>query len=256
MMRPTGALHAVLRARRRFRVRLWALRARGLARLRGCDLEIVLGSGVTFHTPPNFEVSRHPPDPVPLPRRGRLRLEIGAGSHLGRDMTIEFVPWLDGTVVLGEALDCGTAVRLIVLGGQIRTGPDTRLYDGVLLKSSGRLTLGEAVIVSSYAALHAQTTVTVEDRVSIAERVTVIDSDHQPDGSDTWVQHRDVVAEPVVLERNVFVGANSVVRRGVRLGRNSAVAAGSVVAPGTYQAGWLIAGTPAAPKAPLGPDAP
>ena len=80
---------------------------------------------------------------------------------------------------------------------------------------------------------------------ALGERVTVIDSDHDVDGSDAHWAHQPLRIAPVAVGPNAVVGANSVVLRGARIGANAVVAAGSIVTAGEHAGGWLIAGTPA-----------
>ncbi|MDN6640015.1 MAG: 2,3,4,5-tetrahydropyridine-2,6-dicarboxylate N-acetyltransferase [Tetragenococcus sp.] len=51
-------------------------------------------------------------------------------------------------------------------------------------------------------------------------------------------------ADPVVIEDNVLIGANSVILEGVRVGKDAIVAAGSVVTK-DVEAGSVVGGTPA-----------
>src|SRR5436309_242797 len=62
---------------------------------------------------------------------------------------------------------------------------------------------------------------------------------------------RPVLADPVLLERNVFCATNVVVLRGTTILRNAVVAAGAVVAGGEHAGGWLIGGIPARALKPL-----
>ncbi|WP_455281684.1 DapH/DapD/GlmU-related protein [Cupriavidus necator] len=50
--------------------------------------------------------------------------------------------------------------------------------------------------------------------------------------------------KPVVIENNVFIGANSIVGKGVSIGDNSVVGAGSVVMT-SVPANCVVAGNPA-----------
>ncbi|AYW45646.1 2,3,4,5-tetrahydropyridine-2,6-dicarboxylate N-acetyltransferase [Tetragenococcus koreensis] len=51
-------------------------------------------------------------------------------------------------------------------------------------------------------------------------------------------------ADPVIIEDNVLIGANSVILEGVRVGKDAIVAAGSVVTK-DVEAGSVVGGTPA-----------
>ena len=206
--------------------------------------------GVTFDTPPTVQPAIHLLDPERA-RPGRLRIELGQWVHLGQQSTIEVDPYADSVVALEDGVVCGTAVRFIALGGEIRIGPWGRLRDGVTLRAAGKLIAGEHLLLQSYSMVHCAEEVVFEDWVTVAERGTLIDSDHLADGSDTYTQYQPTAVSPVRIGRNAWLGANVVVLRGVRLGRNCVVAASSILRAGEYPAGWLVAGSPAEAKKPL-----
>ena len=214
----------------------------------GCDLEIEVEGPPSWGAEPAIEVSRQQIHGLQAGRRGRLRIELGAGVHLGRMLVVEVHPTEDNRLVLGEETTIGMAVRLVLFGGAIEIGPRSRVRDGAMLKSSGALRAGEGTIVQNGSTIHCAREVVLEDLVTIAERVTVIDSDHRPDGSDDYTQEQPLEIEPVAIGRNCWIGANSVILRGARLGRNAVVGAGSVVRAGDYPASWLLAGAPATPR--------
>jgi acetyltransferase-like isoleucine patch superfamily enzyme len=93
--------------------------------------------------------------------------------------------------------------------------------------------------------VQAEQRIEVGDLAGLGERTSLIDSDHDHDGGDASFWERAVRSEPVVVGRNAWVGANSVILRGSHVGRNSVVGAGSVVTAGEHPPGWLIAGAPA-----------
>ena len=68
--------------------------------------------------------------------------------------------------------------------------------------------------------------------------------DLKPEGRRHNSNPNDVGCAPVVIEDNVWLGANVTVLKGVRIGRDSVVAAGSVVTR-DLPAGVLAAGVPA-----------
>jgi acetyltransferase-like isoleucine patch superfamily enzyme len=93
--------------------------------------------------------------------------------------------------------------------------------------------------------LQAEERIEVGDLAGLGERTSLIDSDHDHDGGDRSFWELGARSEPVVVGRNAWVGANSVILRGARVGRNSVVGAGSVVTAGDHPPGWLIVGAPA-----------
>jgi acetyltransferase-like isoleucine patch superfamily enzyme len=178
---------------------------------------------------------------------GTLTLRIGRDVIIGRDCVIDLAPGAGGTIELGDRVALQSRIRLQPWGGAIRVGAGAQIRDACELKSRGELRLGARAICGRTVTLHCHTAITLGDCVGLAERVTIADSDHANDGSDTFFMEQPVLAEPVVLERNVFCGTNAVVLRGSWIGCNSVVAAGAVVTGGEHPPGWLIAGVPATP---------
>jgi acetyltransferase-like isoleucine patch superfamily enzyme len=185
------------------------------------------------------------------PDPGTLTLHVGREVRIGRDCVLDLADGVDGTVELGDGAQLQSRVRLQPWGGAIRLGPRAQLRDACELKSKGELRIGEQAICGRNVTLHCHESLTLGDRVGLAERVTITDSDHANDGSDTWFMDQPVHAAPVVLERNVFCGTNVVVLRGTTILRNAVVAAGAVVTGGEHPGGWLIGGIPARPLKPL-----
>lgn len=188
-------------------------------------------------------------------RAGTLRLTLGRDVTIGRDCTIDLAGGADGTIELADHVVLQSRVRLQPWGGAIRIAAGAQIRDGCELKSRGELRLGERAICGRNVTLHCHEAITLGDCVGLAERVTIADSDHANDGSDTFFMQLPLLAAPVVLERNVFCATNAVVLRGTRIGRNAVVAAGAVVTGGEHPPGWLIGGVPARALKPL-PAAP
>ena len=245
-----AGLNRLARIWKRVRLRVWQARTRVSLGALGCDFELILRGDVQFHTLPTIEPTRQGTG-KPGGGQGSVRIEVGRWTHLGRDLTIEVDTDSASTLVLDDGLTVGSGVRLILFGGEIGVGAWTRLRDGVTLKSSGRLVIGEHAILQNQCMVQCAESVILEERVTCSERVTVIDSDHLPDGSGVWHQEAPLGVAPVHIGRNTWVAANAVVLRGVRLGANSVVAAASVVRDGDYPEGWLLAGAPAETKRPL-----
>ena len=53
-----------------------------------------------------------------------------------------------------------------------------------------------------------------------------------------------IAAKPLIVDENVFIGANSIITKGVNIGRNSIVGAGSVVVKAVAES-KIVAGNPA-----------
>ncbi len=174
-------------------------------------------------------------------------LRLGAGVSLGRCTQIDV--WAGGTnrLELADGAYLQRGVRLQLRSGTVALGPHTHVRDGAVLKSAGVLRLGQEVTVSFGDVLACTERIEIGDFVGLGERVTITDSDHTHDGSDTHYLRQPLRVEPVRLGRNVLVSANAVILRGAAVGDNAVIASGAVVGAGEHPAGWLLAGAPARP---------
>jgi acetyltransferase-like isoleucine patch superfamily enzyme len=145
-----------------------------------------------------------------------------------------------------------SGARLWLFSGRLRLGRNTILRDGVTLKTSGDLNIGEYVRINSHTVIHCHKLIEVADRVGIADHGLLVDSDHPHDGTDTWFMSKTAIPAPIHVGRNTMIAAGCVITRGVHLAPNSLVAAGAVVRAGEYPAGWIIGGVPAKPLRALG----
>jgi acetyltransferase-like isoleucine patch superfamily enzyme len=242
-------LSTIATALRALRFRLWALGVRARLKRLGCDLTLEVAG-----TPRFFGLPRLEAEPVGG-ARGSLTLRIGRGCKLGRELIIDVWTGTHGVIEIGERVTFQNRVRLQPWGGAIRLGDGVQIRDHCELKSKGELTLGERAILGRNVTLHCDTRIALGAKVGLAERVTVSDSDHANDGSDTFFMEQPVIADPVTFDDNAFVGTNVVVLRGSHVGRNVVVGAGAVLTGGEYPAGWVIVGVPARALKPL-PAAP
>ena len=71
--------------------------------------------------------------------------------------------------------------------------------------------------------------VSIGNHVNLAQNVTVTGLNHNFEGGDKRIDQQGVSTRQVIIEDDVWVGANAVILPGVTLGRHSVVAAGSVV---------------------------
>lgn len=99
----------------------------------------------------------------------------------------------------------------------------------------------------SGATVVAATSIRIGDGCLIGANATIVDTDFHPIHSD---ERRYSALPPasdkhgVVIGKNVFIGANSIVLKGSSIGDNSVVGAGSVVS-GSFGSNSIIAGNPA-----------
>jgi acetyltransferase-like isoleucine patch superfamily enzyme len=210
-------------------------------RRRGGRLVLDAPHGVAFDSPPRLRVI------AAGAGEGTLTLRIGPGVRLGHDVHLEL--WAAGTNVLelGQDSTLLDGVRLVLRSGTIRVGPWTNVRDYSVLKSEGQLEIGAHSQVSYHSVIHCRERVSLGDRVIMAERVTIVDSEKDRDGTDTPTVDGPLRTAPVEIERNVFVAAGAVIGHGSRVGRNATIGANAVLTGGDYPASWVLVGAPAVP---------
>jgi acetyltransferase-like isoleucine patch superfamily enzyme len=232
----------------RARFELWARRLDLRLRRAGGRLVLDAPHGAHFYELPHVEV---------LPyghQAGTLTLRIGRDVHLGRGLILEVWAAAPTLIELGDEVVFQAGTRLRVWGGSIRIGPRSRIRDYCFLDANGELVVGAVAHIGTQVALHAAERVELGDDVTIGERTSFFDSDHQHDGSDEPVIDQPRAIGPICVGDNTFVGANSLVLRDAHIGPRAIVAGGSVVRAGEYAGGHLYAGSPLEAVRPLARD--
>jgi acetyltransferase-like isoleucine patch superfamily enzyme len=163
----------------------------------------------------------------------RQGVEAGDGLRLAGRPKVERIC---GRIVLG---------RRVTLRSHDR-GYHTAMYHPVRLmvdvSPDALIEIGDDSRING-ASIHATRSIRIGRNCLIAANVMILDSDGHGVAVADRERHNPVAA-PIVIEDDVWVGANAIVLKGVTLGRGSVVAAGSVVtrdvAPMT-----LVGGNPA-----------
>ena len=86
--------------------------------------------------------------------------------------------------------------------------------------------------------------VTIGSHVNLAQGITVTALNHNFSDSEKRIDEQGVSTTSVVIEDDVWIGANAVVLPGVRIGTHSVVAAGAVVTKDVPPHS-IVAGVPA-----------
>lgn len=218
---------------------LWARRLDFALRRSGSRLELDAPHGAHAYELPRFEVVAHGTG-------GVLRLKLGHNVHLGRRLIIETWAGSETTVQIDDDVRFSANTRLSLFGGELQLGSLTGLRDGVLLNvSGGRMIFGHKVQVRRDAMFHCSQSIRMHDLAGVAERVTVVDSDHSHDGSDHFYMDQPLRTGPISIGRNTSIFANAIVMRDVTIGPNCVIGAGAMVRSGDYPGQTLYAGSPA-----------
>jgi acetyltransferase-like isoleucine patch superfamily enzyme len=171
------------------------------------------------------EVSVHGGTPESRDLYGRIQRAIGLTERLNR------IPFAEGDAIrqawselTGAAVDATFSLIPPVYsehGLSIRVGRNVFINQGCTLNDIGGIEIGDDVL--------------------IGPRVSLITSGHPLDPNQ---RRRQIVAAPIVIQRNVWLGAGAMVLQGVTVGEDSVVAAGAVVTR-DVPSGTLVAGVPA-----------
>lgn len=232
------------------RLACWRLGTTAKLRLLGFDCRIHLGHNVTFDRLPMLKVRNGP-------RGGALFIDVGDDVDLGSALIIDVRRGESSSLTIGPRSQLEHAVRLQLWAGSICIGVQGEVRDNAVLKVSSpqaHLHLHDQVKVGRGAAVHCHESVVVGGRSTIAERVTVVDSFHDVDGSDVWTMEQPLGSAPVVIGSNVLLLSGAVVVHGTTIANNSVVCANALVGTGSYGAGVVLLGNPARAVRKLSPQ--
>jgi acetyltransferase-like isoleucine patch superfamily enzyme len=135
---------------------------------------------------------------------------------------------------------------LRLLGARIGRNPvvhDVRFFN-LYRRGLAGLRIGDDCFLGDECLLDLAEGVTLEDQVTLAERVLVLTHMNVGYADHPLQRHFPATARPVVFETGTFVGAGAIVLAGARVGARSFVAAGAVVTA-DVPPGCLVAGVPA-----------
>jgi acetyltransferase-like isoleucine patch superfamily enzyme len=171
------------------------------------------------------EISVHGGTPESRDLYGRIQRAIALTERLNR------IPFADGDAIRQAWSELtGAAVDPTFLlippvhsdhGLNIRVGRNVFINQGCTLNDIGGIEIGDDVL--------------------IGPRVSLISSGHPLDPNQ---RRRQIVAAPIVIQRNVWLATGAMVLQGVTVGEDSVVAAGAVVTRDVPPA-TLVAGVPA-----------
>ncbi|MFM7298440.1 MAG: acyltransferase [Planctomycetota bacterium] len=138
-------------------------------------------------------------------------------------------------------------LRKLLVHHGARVGQHVRLHAPLLLHNADRsfanLAIGDDCHVGRDVFLDLKERITLGARVTVSMRAVILT--HTDVGDSSWKSRgMPPSAAPVVLEDDVYIGANATVLPGVRVGRGALVAAGAVVTR-DVPAGVRVGGVPA-----------
>lgn len=137
--------------------------------------------------------------------------------------------WIKGTLKVG-----GTV--------QVEIGPGCRLGKRVLIYGSGKVTIGSNVRLNG-PWIGCERSITIGDDCLISD-CAIADSDYH--NLEPHLRHcppGPKASAPIVIDRNVWIGARATILKGVHIGEDSVVGLGSVVRK-SIPPGVVVIGNP------------
>ena len=121
---------------------------------------------------------------------------------------------------------------------QVCLGDKIRIHSGAKIKArnGSRLIIGDNVKVNYNCMFIAHNQIEIGEGTEFGPSVFIYDHDHD---YRAGLKNDKFVTKPVIIGKNCWIGANTVILRGTELGDNCVVGAGSVI-NGTYPANSII----------------
>ncbi len=125
-----------------------------------------------------------------------------------------------------------------------QTAGMTYIQPNVVFVHTNRLRVGKSFCVNSGTYINAIGGIRVGDHVLLGPNVTVSSGMHPIEGRFPSISSRPSIPKPIVIENDVWIGANAVIMPGVTLAEGTVVGANSVVTKDTEPYS-VVVGSPA-----------
>jgi acetyltransferase-like isoleucine patch superfamily enzyme len=146
----------------------------------------------------------------------------------------------DGMLFLGPRLQLQ-----IGRNGQIRFGRFVWLGHGTKIRChEGQVEIGAKTVLGQECTISAYQRVSIGQQCVVADRVMLIDFDHNVADAELAVRKQGIYKRDVIVGSNVWIGYGAQILRGVTVGDNAIIGASSVVTR-DIPANAVAAGTPA-----------
>lgn len=148
------------------------------------------------------------------------------GLNLGKDVTFNGIPNIyrhsDSSILIGDKCKFNSARNSVILGLHYPCSL-------VTLRAGAEISFGNNSGGSGLR-IAARSKISIGNNVLIGANCTIIDNDfHHSNYRNRESGHDNIIAKPIFIEDDVFIGFNSVILKGVRIGKNSVIGANSIV---------------------------
>jgi len=126
---------------------------------------------------------------------------------------------------------CRAAGVNIEIKGHVEAGDCCELRGNVVLRThgSGKIVLGDGVLVSDYVLFQVSELAEVGDNAYIGPYVVVRDTNHVFQGTDVHWRLTPLIVKGIRIGANSYLGAGTYIMPGVSIGPGAVVAPGSIV---------------------------
>jgi galactoside O-acetyltransferase len=118
------------------------------------------------------------------------------------------------------------------------------IYPSVYIIFSHRISVGERVAINVNSYLDGRGEITIGNGVLVGPNCVIASCEHTFDNRDVPIYQQPVKYGPVIIEDDVWIGANVVIKCNVIVGKGSVVGAGAVVTK-NVEPYTIVAGVPA-----------
>lgn len=114
----------------------------------------------------------------------------------------------------------------------------------VTIVESNKFVCGRNCAINTGSYINAKGGIIFGDNVLVGSNVTISSGKHDIEGKEPPVFQRPTIPEQIIIEDDVWIGANAVIMPGVTLRKGSVVGAGAIVTKDTVEYS-VVAGVPA-----------
>lgn len=128
-------------------------------------------------------------------------------------------------------------------------GKDVRINKGTIMTGTKNMSFGSHIYIGPGCTFYSTSAdLTIKDYVTFGPNVTIVTGNHRTDKIGEYiynVREKNKTDDlPVIIEEDVWVGANAVILKGVKIAKGSIIGASSVVSKDTVPYG-IYGGVPA-----------
>ncbi|MBN1187222.1 MAG: acyltransferase [Bacteroidales bacterium] len=123
----------------------------------------------------------------------------------------------------------GDILRYLIVKIFIKKMGKCRIYEGVTFWYPYNIQIGNNVTINEFIYFSAYDNIIIKNNVRIGTRATFITSDHVFIDKKKPIFRQGLQNAPIIIEDDVWIGANVTILKGVKIGKGTIIAAGAVV---------------------------